>query len=92
MCEGSSPRATYTDPSYDRLSPDEKNRLANLLHFEEPSRISCPGTSRICPRPPPYLARLLGRLPVMTWTVRTPEDRERAERYADQMVFEGFVP
>jgi hypothetical protein len=44
------------------------------------------------PSGPPYLVRLVGRLPVMTWTVRTQEDRERASRYADQMVFEGFLP
>jgi hypothetical protein len=28
----------------------------------------------------------------LTWTVRTPEDRERAARYADQIIFEGFRP
>jgi len=28
----------------------------------------------------------------MTWTVRNPEDRARAEKHADQMVFEGFIP
>ncbi|HZW46089.1 MAG TPA: glycerophosphodiester phosphodiesterase, partial [Microvirga sp.] len=26
------------------------------------------------------------------WTVRNPEDRARAEKHADQMVFEGFLP
>lgn len=31
-------------------------------------------------------------LPVITWTVRTPEDVERTRRYADQMTFEGFEP
>jgi glycerophosphoryl diester phosphodiesterase len=31
-------------------------------------------------------------VPVMSWTVRTPEQRAMAERWADQMVFEGFVP
>ncbi|MCA0423102.1 MAG: glycerophosphodiester phosphodiesterase, partial [Proteobacteria bacterium] len=31
-------------------------------------------------------------LPVMTWTVRTPEDVALASRHADQMVFEGFLP
>ncbi len=36
--------------------------------------------------------RILGNLPVMTWTVRNPEDRARAEKHADQMVFEGFLP
>ncbi|MCI5076995.1 glycerophosphodiester phosphodiesterase family protein [Oricola sp.] len=32
------------------------------------------------------------RLPVITWTVRTPEDVETTRRYADQMTFEGFDP
>ena len=40
---------------------------------------------------PWVLHRLLGR-PLMTWTVRTPADRARAARYADQIVFEGFDP
>ena len=40
----------------------------------------------------PYLARTLGRMPVMSWTVRTPEERAHAAAHADQIVFEGFVP
>jgi glycerophosphoryl diester phosphodiesterase len=40
----------------------------------------------------PRLARNLLGLPVLTWTVRTDMDRERAARYADQMIFEGFRP
>ncbi|MGI9406218.1 MAG: glycerophosphodiester phosphodiesterase family protein [Hyphomicrobiaceae bacterium] len=39
----------------------------------------------------PRLARRLG-FPVLTWTVRTPHDRKMAARWADAMVFEGFVP
>ncbi|MTI16391.1 glycerophosphodiester phosphodiesterase [Rhodobacteraceae bacterium RKSG542] len=31
-------------------------------------------------------------LPVMTWTVRTAEQRQKAATYANQMVFEGFDP
>ena len=30
------------------------------------------------------------RLPLLTWTVRTPEQRARAARYADQMIFEAL--
>ncbi len=41
---------------------------------------------------PPLLARHLLRWPLLTWTVRTPEDRARAARHADQMIFEGFRP
>lgn len=31
-------------------------------------------------------------LPVITWTVRTPEEVERTFAFADQMTFEGFEP
>ena len=41
---------------------------------------------------PARLARTVLRLPLLTWTVRTDVDRERAARYADQMIFEGFRP
>lgn len=41
---------------------------------------------------PPLLARHFLRWPLLTWTVRTPEDRARAARHADQMIFEGFRP
>ncbi len=40
----------------------------------------------------PTLARHVLGLPLLTWAVRTPEERERAARYADQMIFEGFRP
>jgi glycerophosphoryl diester phosphodiesterase len=40
----------------------------------------------------PLIARHMLRWPLLTWTVRTPSDRARAARYADQMIFEGFRP
>jgi len=42
--------------------------------------------------PVPVAARKLLGLPLLTWTVRTPEERARAARHADQMIFEGFRP
>jgi glycerophosphoryl diester phosphodiesterase len=44
------------------------------------------------PAPAPWIARHVLGLPLLTWTVRTAEQRERAVRYADQMIFEGFRP
>ena len=41
---------------------------------------------------PPRAARSLLRRPVLTWTVRTPEQRKAAISHADQMIFEGFRP
>jgi glycerophosphoryl diester phosphodiesterase len=40
----------------------------------------------------PRTARSLLGLPLLTWTVRTPEQRAFAIRYADQIIFEGFRP
>ncbi|HEY6255999.1 MAG TPA: glycerophosphodiester phosphodiesterase family protein [Xanthobacteraceae bacterium] len=40
----------------------------------------------------PLAARRLRGLPLLTWTVRSREDRQRAARWADQMIFEGFRP
>ena len=40
----------------------------------------------------PLIARTLVGLPLLTWTVRTEEERTRALRYADAMIFEGIKP
>lgn len=40
----------------------------------------------------PLAARFLFGLPLLTWTVRTAEDRVRALRYADAMIFEDIRP
>jgi glycerophosphoryl diester phosphodiesterase len=82
----------HTDKSYNALSAEQKHALGNLLHFEESQPQFISWHVKDLPAGPPYLCRVLGRLPVMTWTVRTPEDRARAAQYADQMVFEGFRP
>ena len=44
------------------------------------------------PGPLPTFMRRIMCMPVLTWTVRTPAERRTAERYADQMIFEGFRP
>jgi glycerophosphoryl diester phosphodiesterase len=40
----------------------------------------------------PSIGRSLFHLPLLTWTVRNADDRQRAARYANQMIFEGFQP
>jgi glycerophosphoryl diester phosphodiesterase len=44
------------------------------------------------PGPLPTFMRRIMCMPVLTWTVRTAVERQRAARYADQMIFEGFRP
>jgi glycerophosphoryl diester phosphodiesterase len=38
------------------------------------------------------IARKLFRLPILAWTVRNAMERQKAQRHADQMIFEGFRP
>lgn len=40
----------------------------------------------------PGIARHILCLPLIAWVVRTEAERQRAARYADQIVFEGFRP
>ncbi len=40
----------------------------------------------------PSAARRFLGMPLLTWTVRTQEDRAAAARHADQIIFEGFRP
>lgn len=82
----------YDYGDYDRLSTGQKHALANLLHFEtsRPDFLSWKVADLPCAAP--FLCRKALGLPLMSWTVRTSEDRARAAEHADQMVFEGFRP
>jgi glycerophosphoryl diester phosphodiesterase len=40
----------------------------------------------------PLIARALFGLPLLTWTVRNEADRQRARRFADQIIFENWRP
>ena len=40
----------------------------------------------------PLILRHFLRLPLLTWTVRSPAEREAARAWADQIIFEGFDP
>jgi glycerophosphoryl diester phosphodiesterase len=79
------------DPETLHLPKEAMRRLTDLLHFEDtrPDFLSWHVGDLPCAAP--FFGRVLG-LPLMAWTVRTTEQVERARRFADQMVFEGFIP
>jgi glycerophosphoryl diester phosphodiesterase len=66
--------------------------MAHLLH----AMSTCPDfvaySVKDLPTVATSIARAIFRRPLLTWTVRTEDDRERAARYASQMIFEGFRP
>jgi len=80
------------DPAYAALQPSVRRALAELLHLHESRPTFVSWRVDDLPGGPPYLCRLLGRMPVMTWTVRTDAQRALAREHADQMIFEGFRP
>lgn len=82
----------YSYSAYDSLSAEKKHALANLLHYDRSGFQFVSWKVGDLPAAGPYLARTLGGMPLMAWTVRTPDERTRAATHADQMVFEGFVP
>ena len=91
------PRGIVAERHYDHeewaaLTPREKRGLGLLLHgFRTRPHFVAYRVADL-PSPGPFLARHVFGLPLLTWTVRTPEDRVRARRWADQMIFEGFRP
>jgi len=74
------------------LSPFEKYQNSHLNH----AYATCPDFVAYNVRHLPSVAcetlKAQRGLPVLTWTVRTPEQRGVAAAHADQMIFEGFVP
>ena len=82
----------YEDSEWHNLDAREKRSLAFLLHGlrTRPHFVAYHVTD--LPSPGPWVARHIFGMPLLTWTVRSAEDRTRAKRWADQMIFEGFRP
>jgi glycerophosphoryl diester phosphodiesterase len=82
----------YSGDDTGHLSAERRHAMANLLHFSHSRPDFLSWKVADLPSAAPYLCREALGLPVISWTVRTPADRERASRHADQIVFEGFLP
>ncbi|HLH94681.1 MAG TPA: glycerophosphodiester phosphodiesterase family protein [Xanthobacteraceae bacterium] len=78
--------------SGDRADPGNSHALAYLrgLLAARPQFVAY--SIKDLPALLPTAARHLCGMPLLTWTVRGAEDRARAARFADQMIFEGFRP
>jgi glycerophosphoryl diester phosphodiesterase len=84
--------SAYEYPDYETVPAVEKRAMANLLHFNEMQPDFISWNVKDLPHAGPHLCRAALGIPVMTWTVRTPDDIASATSHADQMVFEGFLP
>ena len=77
---------------WSQLNPAQRFTMRHLLTsaFARPNFIAYDIAA--LPALAPLTAKMLFGLPLLTWTVRTDTDRDRALRYADAMIFEGFEP
>ena len=83
---------TYDDDYWSKLTPDQRAGMLHLRHaFRTEPHFIAFWVDQL-PAPAPWIARNIFGCPLLSWTVRTPEQRARAARHADQMIFEGFNP
>lgn len=92
LARGIVAEARYRHPEWDKLSAAMKRQMAYLLHLLRTRPQFVAYAVNDLPAAGPTVARRVFGLPLLTWTVRTPQERERAKQHADQMIFEGFRP
>jgi glycerophosphoryl diester phosphodiesterase len=82
----------YTEADWPEASAAQRREMTHLRHaFRTKPQFVAYWVNEL-PAAAPWITRHGFGMPLLTWTVRTPEQRARAARYADQMIFEGFVP
>jgi glycerophosphoryl diester phosphodiesterase len=81
--------ANYEGDYWQNLSAEQKQSCAAFLHYPETRPDFLSWHVDDLPHPTPALLRALKSMPVMVWTVKTPEQRRRAKLWADQIVFDG---
>jgi glycerophosphoryl diester phosphodiesterase len=91
------PRGIVAERRYDaadwpEASEAQRREMTHLRHFFRTRPDFVAYWVNELPSPAPWIARNVFGCPLLTWTVRTAEQRARAARHADQMIFEGFLP
>ncbi len=89
---GVTAQRSYDDEEWAGLTPAQRNGMLQLRHGFRNRLHFVAYWVKDLPAPAPWIARHIFGCALLTWTVRTPEQRAIAEAHADQMIFEGFTP
>jgi glycerophosphoryl diester phosphodiesterase len=81
--------ASYESPDWAFLSADQKRDWTDFDHYDLARPDFLSWNVDDLPHKIPFLVKQLTDAPIMTWTVRTADQREAAHNWADQIVFEG---
>jgi glycerophosphoryl diester phosphodiesterase len=84
--------AVYDEKDWPTLTAAQRVEMTQFLHFPLTRPDFLSWSVADLPHAIPFLARQALGLPVTTWTVRTPAQAEAAAKWADQIVFETFLP
>ncbi len=90
ICRGLT-TADFRDDSWARLSVEERQILATLSSVRPLGCSFISHDRRSLDHPPVTLLSAEG-LPVLTWTIRSPEEERDARRIAANITFEGYRP
>jgi glycerophosphoryl diester phosphodiesterase len=82
----------YTEANWPKATPAQRRGMLHLRHAFRTRPHFVAWSVDDLPAAAPWIARNLFGCPLLTWTVRRPEQRAVAGRHADQMIFEGFRP
>ncbi len=85
-------QARYDASEWPELSDARRTELGCWLHFPRTRPEFVSFNVEDLPHAAPVLLREGLKLPVTAWTVRDPEQATVAAAWADQIVFEGFLP
>jgi glycerophosphoryl diester phosphodiesterase len=85
-------RDYYKDDYWNKLTAAQKHDMTALRHAFRTRPDFVAFRVDDLPTPAPWIANHIFGRPLLTWTVRTQDQRARAARHADQMIFEGFQP
>ncbi|UZE51765.1 glycerophosphodiester phosphodiesterase [Rhodopseudomonas sp. P2A-2r] len=92
LVRGITAQRSYDDGEWSKLSAAQRADMLHLRHaFRTRPHFVAYWVNQL-PAPEPWIARHVFGCALLAWTVRTPEQRAAATAYADQMIFEGFVP
>jgi glycerophosphoryl diester phosphodiesterase len=82
----------YRHREWDDMTWVQRQGMAHLLHLPSSQPHFVAYSVKDLPTAATWMTHSVFRLPLLTWTVRTQDDRSKAARYADQVIFEGFRP
>ncbi|MGO8738449.1 glycerophosphodiester phosphodiesterase family protein [Rhodoblastus sp.] len=83
-------QSDYEDEEFDRLTPAQWEEVTRFTHAGATRPDFLSWRAADLPAPVVEVFRACAGLPVMSWTIRSPQQAETARKHADQIVFEGF--